>query len=101
MIKGLTEETIYQLSDDDIINAINIRFKKMRKNCLYTQKRLAEESGISIGTIKRIESSGCSDISIGTIIKLLRTLGYLSNIDNLIPEVPESPFKIQAIWTKS
>lgn len=98
MSKRITEETIYEFDDKEIIRDINTKLKRLRENCLYTQERLAKESGVSLGTIKRIESSSCGDLSIGTILKILRPLGELQNIIGIIPQVPESPFKIKEIW---
>lgn len=86
------EQMIYDCNNIEIIEQINKRLKSLRVNCLLSQEELASKSGVSIATIKRIEGSKPYDVSISTVIKLLRTMSELQSIVNIIPEVPISPF---------
>lgn len=45
-----------------------------------------------MATIKRIDSGKLENITLETLVKLLRTVGALGNLANLVPDVPESPF---------
>lgn len=79
-------------SDEEIINAILTRFKNIRKNCCCSQKEYAKLTGLSMTTIKRIDSGKLTNITLDTIIKLLRTINALENLSNIIPDIPDSPF---------
>lgn len=86
------EFNIYDFSDDEIIEEICKRLKAVRRSCCYSQQDLATYSGVSIASIKRIESGAVKDMNIGTIIKLMRETGTLEGFAKLVPEIPESPF---------
>lgn len=88
----LDEQTIYQATDEQILSEIHDRLVRMRRSCCFSQQELSELSGISIATIKRIESRKDKDISITVIIRLLRAMTQMEGIGLLVPEVPESPF---------
>lgn len=88
----LDEYTIYDFSDDEIISELCRKIKAVRRSCCYSQQDLSSLSGVSIASIKRIETGSVKDINVGTIIKMMRTTGMLGGFANLIPDVPESPF---------
>lgn len=79
-------------SDEEIMSAIMSRLQNIRKNCCCSQKEYAELTGLSIATIKRIDSGKMNNITLDTIIKLLRTINALDNLSNLVPDIPTSPF---------
>lgn len=86
--------TVYDFSDESIIAEICKRLKAMRLSCCFSQKEFAEKAGVSVITIKRIESCKVNDITLSTLIKILRTSGALEGIVDLVPELPVSPFLI-------
>lgn len=88
----LDEQVIYQISDSEIIGELQRRLAKMRRSCCFSQQKLADLSGVSIATIKRLESGMSPDMSIAVVIRLLRTMTRLEGVGQLVPEVPESPF---------
>ena len=55
---------------------------------------MADKCGVSIITIKRIESGRVKDITMGTLLKIMRTSGTLEGIVDIIPDLPESPFLV-------
>ena len=85
---------IYDLSDEDIIKELCKKVKQVRLSCCFSQKELAEKCGLSIITIKRIESGVVDDITLGTLLKIMRVSGILENIIDLIPDLPESPYLV-------
>ena len=92
-MKGWFDEyTVYEFSDEGIIGELCERLKSARRGCCYSQQDLAGLSGVSIASIKRIETGSVKDLNVCTLIKLMRTMGMLEGFANLIPEVPESPF---------
>lgn len=88
----LDEQKVYGASDEAIIGELRRRLVRMRRSCCLSQQKLSELSGISIATIKRLESHKSQDISLLAVIKLLRTMTRLEGVDALVPEVPDSPF---------
>jgi transcriptional regulator with XRE-family HTH domain len=58
-----------------------------------TQSELADKSGISMGTVVRIEQGKA--VSTLLLITLLRTLGVLENLDTLLPELGISPIQMR------
>lgn len=83
---------ISRCSDEEIISAILSRLKSIRKSCCCSQKEYAELTGLSMATVKRIDSGKLTNITLDTLIKLLRTVDGLGNLTNIIPDMPESPF---------
>ena len=92
MEKVFDEYGIYDFGDEEIVRQLCSRLREARKGCCFSQQELAEKSGVSIASIKRIESGTVSDPNLVTIIKLLRATGLLGGISQMIPEIPESPF---------
>ena len=86
--------TIYDFSDEAIILELCEKVRKLRRSCCISQTELAQKSGVSIASIKRIEAGTVTDLNICTLIKILRACGKLEGMAELIPDVPDSPFLI-------
>lgn len=84
------------MDNEEIIREICSRLKKLRRNCCLSQEELSDISGVSIATIKRIETQSGQDISISNLIKLLKSMTRMEGLVHLIPDVPESPFLIDS-----
>lgn len=87
---------IYDMDNDEIIREICTRLKKLRRNCCLSQEELSNMSGVSIATIKRIETHSGQDISMSNMIKLLKSMTRMEGLVHLVPDVPESPFLINS-----
>ena len=83
--------TIYEFSDECIVKEICKRVKAIRLSCCFSQQEFADKAGVSIVTIKRIESCKVSDIALSTLLKILRISGTLEGVVDLVPELPDSP----------
>ncbi|WP_270216435.1 helix-turn-helix domain-containing protein, partial [Parabacteroides distasonis] len=70
------------------------RVKAIRLSCCFSQQEFADKAGVSIITIKRIESCKVNDITLSTLLKILRISGTLEGVVGLVPELPDSPFLI-------
>ena len=86
--------TIYEFSDECIVKEICKRVTSIRLSCCFSQQEFADKAGVSIITIKRIESCKVSDIALSTLLKILRMSGTLEGVVGLVPELPDSPFLI-------
>lgn len=82
-------EDIYMLADEVILNKIGKRLKAVRLKQNITQQRLAEESGVSLSTVKKIENGEMR--SFDSLVRVLRTLGKLDVLQPLVEEEQLSP----------
>jgi transcriptional regulator with XRE-family HTH domain len=70
----------------DIMQELQTKFKERRKSLGYTQNELATRSGVSLGSLKRFESSG--QISLESLLKLAFVLECLEDF-SAVCEVKE------------
>lgn len=73
------------------------RFMDYRMRCGLTQKDISEQSGIGLTTIHKFES-GVADnltLTLSTFILLMKAIGQINAMDDLLPELPESPYLIR------
>lgn len=82
-----------ELSDTVILQRLGGRVRSYRMRMEMTQGELAERSGVSLGTIVRIESG--DSVSVLLLISVLRTLGLLENLETLLPELGISPMQMR------
>lgn len=82
---------LYEQSGSDIIRQIGKRYSDYRKRMDYTQKEVAEKSGLSVFTISSFENGSSTGLTLASFIKLLRAIDNLEEIEKLLPELPESP----------
>lgn len=63
----------------DILKEIAEKHKKLRKSVKLSQSELAVRSGVSLGTIKRFESTG--QIALESLLKLAYLLNALQDFE--------------------
>ena len=85
----------YEYSTPELIRLLGGRFKEYRMRCNLTQKEVAELSGIGLTTIYKFENGTTGNLSLSTFILLLKVVGQINALDNLMPELPESPYLIR------
>lgn len=78
-------------SDGAILDELGNRIAQYRLHRNLSQAELAKEAGMSLRTLVRIEQGYPSQMP--NIIRLLRVLGLLENIETLIPQLPDSPIQ--------
>lgn len=77
-----------------ILKELGNRIRDIRIKKDITQKEMAEIAGVSHSTVTRVENG--DGATLDNLIKIMRMLGILSNIDLLIAEqelTPEDIFK--------
>ena len=94
MKKVFDKEMIYDFSDEDIIQELCQKLKSVRLSCCFSQQEFAEKCGVSIITVKRIESGKAKDVTMGTLLKIMRISGTLEGVVDLLPDLPASPYLI-------
>lgn len=86
------------MSDPAILEELGRRFKELRLQRNIQQKELAETSGVSTGSIVRLEKG--EPMSTENFIKVMRALNLLENFDQLLPEQPVSPIMMKKLQGK-
>ena len=84
-------DELYELSGSDLIRKLGKRYSDYRKRMGYTQKEVAEKSGLSVFTISSFENGSSTGLTLASLIRLLRAIECLEEIEILLPELPESP----------
>ena len=79
------------LSDVVVLKEIGNRISHYRLNQDKTQATLAEEAGVSLRTVVRVEHG--DSVQASNLIRILRALQLLENIDALIPAPAISPIQ--------
>lgn len=87
-----------ELSDPVILQRMGRRMRDYRIRMELTQGELAEKSGVSMGTIVRVEQG--NPISTLLFISILRTMGLLENLEVLLPELNISPIQMRKMQGK-
>lgn len=80
------------MSDSAIVAEIGERVRRERLNQNRTQIELAASSGVGLNVIKRLEGgNGCT---LTSLVRILRALEALEQIDNFLPEPGISPLEL-------
>ncbi|MBK3517379.1 helix-turn-helix domain-containing protein [Carboxylicivirga marina] len=66
---------------DSVSKELASRHKALRKQLKLTQTDLADRAGVSLGSLKRFETSG--QISLESLLKLANLLNRLSDFDSI------------------
>ena len=85
----------YEYSTPELVRLLGSRFKEYRMRCNLTQKEVAEQSGIGLTTIHKFENGTANSLSLSTFILLLREVGQANALDDVLPELPESPYLVR------
>ncbi len=78
-------------SDDAALKELGSRIARYRLNSNLTQDALAKEAGVSKRTVHRLEHG--HSIQASNLIRILRALRLLENLEALIPEPTISPIQ--------
>ena len=85
----------YEYSTPELVRLLGSRFKEYRMRCNLTQKEVAEQSGIGLTTIHKFENGTANSLTLSTFILLLRVVGQVNALDDVLPELPESPYLVR------
>jgi len=79
-------------SDAAILSMAGDRIRTERLNQNRTQMEIAKAAGVGVRVIKRLENGqGCL---LGNLIRILRALGKIEQLDDLLPEPGISPLQL-------
>jgi putative transcriptional regulator len=86
-----------ETTDRRVLAELGDRLARYRLNRNLTQDQLAREAGVSKRTVVRLESGQSSQVT--NLVRVLRALGLLGNLDALVPAPLASP--IEALKAKA
>ena len=92
-------DNIYMLTDIEICDRIGVKIKTVRLKQNMSQEELANKSGVSISTIKRMEEGEVKTLE--SLIRILRTLGKLDIFIPLVNEEQLSPNEYYELTNKA
>ena len=76
-------------------DTLKIKFRAKRKALKITQKELSVKSDVSLGSLKRFETSG--QISLESLLKLAFVLECLEDFEEVCKEKEEMPKSIEEL----
>ena len=79
----------YLTPNNAILRELGTRLAQIRKQQGYSQLRLANEAGIGVATLRRVEAG--RDSQMETWLKLMKSLQMIAAIDDLLPKNYSSP----------
>ncbi len=86
---------LYEYSIPELVRLLGARFKEYRMRCNLTQKEVAQQSGVGLTTIHKFENGTAGNVSLSTFILLLKVVERINALDDLLPELPESPYLVR------
>ncbi len=95
-----TNNITIAMSNPEIISELGRRFKEYRLSAMLTQKEAAERAGVSLITLRQFENGRSYNINMGNFLALLRVVGCLEQVDELLPEMPVSAYAIDRLIQK-
>jgi transcriptional regulator with XRE-family HTH domain len=78
------------LSEEALLTLIGQRLAALRLARNLTQSQVAEQAGLGVRTVQRLES-GEAATHLSGFLRVCRVLGLLEQMDVLVPEPPVSP----------
>lgn len=86
---------LYEYATPELVRLLGARFREYRMRCNLTQREVAEQSGVGLTTIYKFESGTADNLSLSTFILLLKVVGQVDALDDLMPALPESPYLVR------
>ena len=80
------------LTDDAVLAELGERMARRRIDLQLTQADVAEQAGIAKRTVERVEAGASAQMS--SIIRILRVLELLPDLDAIIPEIEVRPMDL-------
>ena len=83
-------EDYSEFSAPELVRMLGSRFKDYRLRANMTQKEVAEMAGLSVLTVYRFENGTVTNIALSTFLLLMKAVGSINDLNELMPEQPES-----------
>ena len=86
---------LYEYSTPELVRLLGNRFKDYRMQCNLTQREVAQQACVGLTTVHKFENGTAGNISLSTFLLLLKVVGQINALDDLLPELPPSPYLIR------
>lgn len=86
-----------QYSNTQILRLLGVRFRDYRLGVNLSQEELAKAASVSVSTIHKFETGTVTNMTMTNLMALLRQVGLLDRIDELIPEQPLNPYASKVV----
>ncbi len=83
------------MTNQMVLKEIGTRLQKYRLDMNMKQSELSKKSGVSVATIRRLESG--EDVGLGKVVSVLLAMGLSSNLDCIIPEETVNPIDVSRL----
>jgi transcriptional regulator with XRE-family HTH domain len=80
-----------QLTDEAVLSELGSRLAHARLQQNLSQRALGESAGVDRLTIQQLEAGGA--VKVISLIRVLRALGLLDTLEQLVPEPGPSPIE--------
>lgn len=80
----------HEISED-----LSRKVRQLRKDKGLSQQQLARKSGVSLGSLKRFESTG--QVSLESLLKVALVLGHLNDFESLFETQGQLPSTLDQI----
>lgn len=78
------------LTDDALLKLIGERLARLRLAGNLTQSQVAEQAGLGLRTVQRLEQ-GAAATQLSGFVRVCRVLGIVERFEELVPEMAASP----------
>lgn len=85
----------YEYSIPELVQLLGTRFRDYRLRLAMTQKDVAKQTGLTINTIHKFENGKVPNLSLSTFLLLMKAIGCINGLDQLLPELPPSTYLIK------
>lgn len=79
-----------QMTDEAVMGEVGARLARVRLARNLTQGQLAEQAGLGVRTLQRLEL-GAAATHLSGLLRVCRVLGLLDRLESFIPEPTASP----------
>ncbi len=86
-------KTASNITDDALLKLLGERLARLRLAKNLTQGQLAEQAGLGLRTVQRLEL-GEAATQLSGFIRVCRVLGLVEHFDLLVPEAEASPMEL-------
>ena len=82
----------FEYSIPELVKMLGTRFRDYRMRSDMTQKDVADQAGLTVNTVHKFENGQTPNLSLSTFLLLLKAIGCINGLDDLLPELPESAY---------
>ena len=97
MITESPLDSIEAKSAPEIVRMLGSRFRDFRMRANMTQKELAKQAGVTVTTIHKFETGRANNISLGSFLRLLKAVGMIGGVEELLPDLPQNPYLLRGL----